>query len=60
MDLANRRILSYSDKKIYGFGAALMLPLLAYYINDFNKLDSILDDDKSKNDLYYLNISFGK
>ncbi len=56
MDLANRRILSYSNKKIYGFGAALMLPLLAYYINDFNKLDSILDDDKSKNDLYYLNL----
>lgn len=56
MDLANRRILSYSDKKIYGFGAALMLPLLAYYINDFNKLDSILDDDESKNHLYYLNL----
>jgi len=56
MNLANRRILSYDDKKIYGYGAALMLPLLAYYIKDFHKLDSILDDDENKNGLYYLNL----
>ena len=56
MNIANRRINSYENKTIYGYGAALMLPLLNYYLKDLNRLKCVFDDDKSKNGLYYINL----
>ena len=55
MELINRRINSYKGEKIYGFGAALMLPLMHYHIKNLVDLEYIIDDDKNKNGLYYIN-----
>jgi SAM-dependent methyltransferase len=42
---------------IFGYGAALMLPILSYHLkDDFSKFVAILDDDPSKENLYYLNM----
>lgn len=42
---------------LYGYGAALMLPILAYYLkNDFSGFRCIIDDDPSKKNLYYINL----
>ncbi len=42
------------EKPIYGYGAAQMLPTLAYHLkSDLNFLESILDDDPRRADLYY-------
>jgi hypothetical protein len=43
-------------QKVYGFGAALMLPLLAYHIPEVAKLECIIDDDPQKQGLYYINL----
>ena len=56
IDLAARRIDSFSDRVIYGYGAALMLPVLEYYLNRISQLKYIIDEDTSKKDLYYLNL----
>jgi len=57
MDITGRRIASLRDKgHIYGFGAALMLPLLSYYIKEIASLDCIIDDDPGKQGLYYINL----
>lgn len=37
------------------FGAALMLPILAYYMPDLDKCEFIADNDKTKNGLRYIN-----
>jgi len=43
--------------KIYGYGAALMLPILAYHLKmDLSILTSILDDDESKDGWFYENL----
>ncbi|MGV8108359.1 methyltransferase domain-containing protein [Methanospirillum sp.] len=58
MDAASKR-LSYirGDKKIYGYGAALMLPVLSYHLgNDLSCLECVIDDDKRKEGLYYINL----
>jgi hypothetical protein len=44
-----------ATQKVYGFGAALMLPLLAYHIPEIAKLECIIDDDPEKQGLYYIN-----
>ncbi len=42
---------------IYGYGASLMLATLSYHLkNDFSCLESILDDDPTKNGMTYQNI----
>jgi hypothetical protein len=47
----------YKDEKLYGFGASLMLPILGYHLGtDFVEFESILDDDKAKEGLYYINL----
>lgn len=56
IDLTARRIDSLSGRAIYGYGAALMLPVLEYYLNRLSRLEYIIDEDSSKKDLYYLNI----
>jgi hypothetical protein len=38
----------------FGFGAAQMLPILAYHMGtDFNDLDAVLDDNPDRQGLYY-------
>jgi cyclopropane-fatty-acyl-phospholipid synthase len=49
---------SVSSGKIYGFGAAQMVPTLAYHMNsDFGMLTSILDDNPERANLYYPGLS---
>jgi hypothetical protein len=56
MRLAETRIANLDEEVIYGYGAALMLPILGYYINNLNRLKYIIDEDESKNNMYYLNL----
>jgi hypothetical protein len=42
---------------VYGYGAAQMLPVLAYHLNnDLSALAAVLDDDVAKNGLRYWNL----
>ncbi|MEI6260697.1 MAG: methyltransferase domain-containing protein [Deltaproteobacteria bacterium] len=42
---------------LYGYGAALMLPVLAYHFkSDLSFLAGIIDDDKNKDGIYYQNL----
>jgi len=48
---------SYRGKELYGYGAALMLPVLSYHLNnDLSSLKCVIDDDERKDGLYYLNL----
>jgi hypothetical protein len=50
-------ILGLLKGNIYGYGAALMLPVLAYHLKmDLSILTSILDDDKDKDGWFYENL----
>ena len=55
--LASRIIASLAEGETYGYGAALMLPILAYHLDtDFAMLRAILDDDPNKAGLGYVNL----
>lgn len=42
---------------VYGYGAALMLPILGYHLGtDFSDFEAILDDDPDKDGLGYANL----
>ena len=57
MESANRRMSFLNGTPVYGYGAALMLPVLAYHLgNDFSRFKFIIDDDKTKEGLYYMNL----
>jgi cyclopropane-fatty-acyl-phospholipid synthase len=56
MHLVARRIDSFNDRSLYGYGAALMLPVLEYYVERLSILKFIIDEDESKRHLYYLNL----
>lgn len=57
MEAVNSRLNYFEGEEVYGFGAALMLPVLSYYLeNDFTNLNCIIDDDPRKDGLYYLNL----
>lgn len=57
MRLTNARLSLLKGEKVYGYGAALMLPVLSYHLqNDFSALECILDDDTRKRGLYYINL----
>lgn len=57
MELTARRLDSLKNEVVYGYGAALMLPLLAYHLkNDLSCLKCIIDDDKNKEGIYYINL----
>lgn len=48
---------SLSGEKIYGYGASLLLPTLSYHLkSDFSFLECIFDDDKRKNETYFINL----
>lgn len=56
IDLTRKRVDLFSNRKMYGYGAALMLPVLEYYLNRLSHLRYIIDEDESKKDLFYLNL----
>lgn len=57
MRATNDRLNLLKREKIYGYGAALMLPALSYYLgNDFSSFECIIDDDKNKAGLSYINL----
>lgn len=57
MNLVNEQLLSFKNEIMYGYGAALMLPILSYHLkNDLFCLKCVVDDDKSKEGLHYINL----
>lgn len=58
MDVTKRQLSFLKGELIYGYGAALMLPVLSYHLkNDLSCLKCIIDDDENKKGLYYINLS---
>lgn len=58
MDATHKRLTFLKNETIYGYGAALMLPVLSYHLgNDLSCLECVIDDDKGKEGLYYINLS---
>ncbi len=57
MSVTNEILKSFPGSKLYGYGASNMLPTLAYHLgNDLSCLKSVLDDDSTKDGLYYGNL----
>ncbi len=57
MKLTNKYLRSLRKEHLYGYGAALMLPILGYHLNnDFSQFQAILDDDSRKAGKYYINL----
>jgi len=57
LNAASRAIELCPTEKLYGFGAALMLPVLAYHLkNDLSGLQGVIDDDPQKEGVGYVNL----
>lgn len=57
MSTVNDVLKSFEGTTVYGYGAAQMLPVLAYHIgNDLALLTAVLDDDPAKDGLHYWNL----
>jgi hypothetical protein len=57
MSVTSRRLRALQKERIYGYGAALMLPVLDYHLEDgLSSLIGILDSDPKKIGKYYLNV----
>jgi hypothetical protein len=57
MQNLSQLIKSLKEDRIIGYGAALMLPVLAYHLDtDLSELTHIVDDDPNKQGLYYINL----
>jgi hypothetical protein len=57
MMFAEEAIKTHSQIELYGYGAALMLPILGYHLNtDFSGLSGVFDDDPNKDGLGYINL----
>ena len=56
MNSVNMRLSTLQSQPIYGYGAALMLPLLDYFIPEIKNFECILDEDENKIGLYYINL----
>lgn len=57
MHQVNNRMLASKGGKIYGYGGALMLAVLSYHLgNDLSCLSGVMDDDKKKAGMSYLNV----
>ena len=53
----NRTTMLSLDDKIFGYGAALMLPVVFYHLGiNADIIDTIYDDDQTKNGLTYANL----
>lgn len=54
---ANDVLKSLEGTTVYGYGAAQMLPVLAYHLdNNLSSLTAVLDDDPAKDGLHYWNL----
>lgn len=48
---------SFANEPCYGYGAAQMLPVVAYHLgNDLAQLVAVIDDDPAKNGFRYRNL----
>lgn len=48
---------SFKDEVMYGYGAAQMLPILAYHLkDDLSSLECVIDDDPAKKKMHYWNL----
>ena len=57
MSAVNDVLRLLEETTVYGYGAAQMLPVLAYHLgNDLSFLTAILDDDPSRDGWYYQNL----
>lgn len=57
LSTTNDVLKSLEGTTVYGYGAAQMLPVLAYHLdNDLSLLTAVLDDDPAKDGLYYWNL----
>ncbi len=57
MDNVMQLLKKLSNSGIYGYGAAMMLPILGYHLGtDFTFLKALLDDDVKKDGKYYVNL----
>lgn len=57
MALTGAILKSPAVQPLYGYGAAQMLPVLAYHLkSDLSMLQAVLDDDPAKNHWYYQNL----
>jgi len=57
MEQTSMRLEYFTDEVLYGYGAALMLPVLSYNLkNDLSCLNCIIDDSEEKDGLYYINL----
>lgn len=57
MDTTNKLLKSLEGERLFGYGAGLQLPVLGYHLdNDFSSLICIIDDDRNKEGLFYLNL----
>lgn len=55
--LSTQHMLTEFRGKRYGYGAAMMLPVLAYHLNsDLGSFEGIIDDDPCKSGKYYINM----
>ncbi|MBI3011648.1 MAG: methyltransferase domain-containing protein [Candidatus Omnitrophica bacterium] len=57
MASTNEVLSTFEGTRVYGYGAAAMLPILAYHLgNDLSLLTAVLDDDPTKDGLHYGNL----
>jgi len=57
MEVTKQRLSFLKGKNVYGYGAALMLPVLDYHLDGaIGRLTCIMDDDINKKGLRYINL----
>jgi SAM-dependent methyltransferase len=57
MDTTQKTLLEFKKSRIYGYGAALMLPILAYHLkSDLSFIKAVIDDDRDKDGFFYTNL----
>lgn len=57
MDNTRKTLFEFKNSHIYGYGAALMLPVLAYHLkSDLSFIKAVIDDDKDKEGFFYTNL----
>jgi len=57
MQMTQKQLQLLENEILYGYGAALMLPILSYHLNnDFSSFKYILDEDAHKDGTYYINL----
>jgi len=57
MNNTQKILLDFKESSIYGYGAALMLSVLAYHLkSDLSFMKAIIDDDKDKEGFFYANL----